>query len=151
MASQKSVIGELLAIKGRSQDGMLHPAEVVEWAGGHPKSALYSKFEWDDSRAGREWRLQQARQLIRIHVVSEDGTPKLVNLRIDRSKGGGYREVRDVMDSEELRTAMLSDCVSDLRRVQSRYAQINDMMKGIGRETDRLEKMIEQRKGKKAA
>jgi hypothetical protein len=145
----KSVVGELLAIKGKKE--MLHPAEVVEWAQVHPQSALYSKFEWDDTKAGREWRLQQARQLIRLHVVTEDGAPKMVNLRIDRSRGGGYRDLKDVMNDEDLRTAMLSDCVADLRRVQARYSLIKDMMKGLGRETEKLERLVEQRKGKKAA
>lgn len=147
----KSVTGELLALQSKSADGMLHPADVVTWAAAHPKSALHPKFEWDDSKAGHEWRLQQARSLIRLHVVTEDGTPKLVNLRVDRAKGGGYRSIKDVMNDEDLRTAMLSDCVSDLKRVQSRYSFIKNMMKGLDRETERLEKMLEQRKRKQAA
>ena len=146
----KSVIGELLSIKSKSGDNMLRPGDVVAWAGAHPKSALYSKFEWDDTKAGHEWRLQQARQLIRLHVVAEDGTPKLVNLRIDRPKGGGYRSLADVMNDEDLRTAMLSDCVADLKRVQARYSHIKDMIRGVERETHRLEKLVEQRKAKAA-
>jgi hypothetical protein len=147
----KSVTGELLAIQSRSKDSMLHPSEVVSWAAEHPKSALYPKFEWDDSRAGHEWRLQQARSLIRLHVVTEDGTPKLVNLRIDRSKGGGYREIKDVMNDEDLRTAMLADCVADIKRVQARYSFIKNMMRGLDRETEKLERLLEQRKKKNAA
>lgn len=54
----------------------LEPETVVSEAT-DPGSPLYTHFEWDDSTAAHEWRLQQARQLIRrykIIITEPDGT-----------------------------------------------------------------------------
>lgn len=48
----------------RRQDGLLDPNDVAE-AASDPKSALHHRFEWDDTRCGRLYRVEQARQLIR--------------------------------------------------------------------------------------
>lgn len=51
-----------------AKHGGLRPSKVVEAA--RPEtSPLHSEFEWDDSKAGREYRLEQARRLIRVAVT----------------------------------------------------------------------------------
>lgn len=59
--------------------GEIEPAAVVE-AARSKKSPLHDRFEWDDSVAGHQYRLQQARHLIKL-------------LRIDRPEKAETRTV----------------------------------------------------------
>ena len=123
-----TIKSELLLIKEASQDGMLHAETVVEWARDNTNSALHKALEWDDVRAAEEYRIAQVRQLIRIHVISEDGVPQLVSLTFDRTKGGGYREVSDVLKSRDLAEIMLADALGELERVRAKYERVKDLM-----------------------
>jgi hypothetical protein len=125
--ARDTVAAELAAIKGRSKDGMLHPAHVVEWAKSHKDSALHSQFDWNVRRAAREHWLWQARRLIQIVINDPGEAPKVVSLRYDRRRGGGYRDVDDVIESRELSSMMLADALADLERVKLRYAHIKEL------------------------
>lgn len=128
MEREVTIKSELLLIKEASQDGMLHAETVVEWARDNTNSALHKALEWDDVRAAEEYRIAQVRQLIRIHVISEDGVPQLVSLTFDRTKGGGYREVSDVLKSRDLAEIMLADALGELERVRAKYERVKDLM-----------------------
>lgn len=118
---------ELLAIQKASKDKMLHASNVVAWAKRNPKSALYRQFEWNNSKAATEFRLWQARRLVQIHVVMEDGTPQLVSLSFDRLGSGGYRSISDVVSSKELSEIMLRDALGELQRVQARFQKVREL------------------------
>jgi hypothetical protein len=119
-----SIKDELLAIKG--DEDFLVPLDAVEWAKDNPKSDLYAALEWNDSKAAHEYRLSQVRHLVRIHLVFEESNVRsFVSLSIDRSRdGGGYREVNDVLASEQLHEILLRDALNELDRVKRRYGQI---------------------------
>lgn len=58
-----------------------------------PKSALHQYFEWDDSKAAHEHRLDQARNIIKKVMITVDGAAeKLVHIPIIRVKKGSSRE-----------------------------------------------------------
>lgn len=118
---------ELEAIKG--EEPMLHAGDVVEWARERPSSALHGQFEWDDSKAAHEHRLEQARRLIRLHVVTEAGEPKLVSLTYDRARGGGYRDLSAVARSKDLSELLLRDALSELKRVRDKYKRVQALTK----------------------
>lgn len=120
----KKLKAELLAIQRASRDKMLHAEHVVSWAKKHPRSALHRQFEWNNSKAASEYRLWQARRLIAINVIADDGAPLLVSLSFDRINSGGYRDVRDVVSSRELSEIMLRDALADLQRVQEKYQRV---------------------------
>lgn len=113
--------------KLRSPDGMLHCEVIHDWANNQRDSAIGRVLEWDDSKAGREYRLIQIRQLIRIHTVTDTGAPTYLSLRIDRSNGGGYRQVKDVLRTPDLRERALADALADLKRVQSHYGHLAEL------------------------
>lgn len=123
----KRVQDELLQIQHTSRDGMLHATKVVSWARSHPRSALHSQFEWNNSKAAAEYRLWQARRLIQMNVIMADGTPKLVSLSFDRPRGGGYRDMQDVISDQRLSEIMLRDALADLQRIQSRYERVREL------------------------
>lgn len=121
------VKAELLAIQKASKDRMLHPAAVVGWAKRNRASALYRQFEWNNSKAANEYRIWQARRLIAINVVMDSGAPQIVSLSFDRTKGGGYRNVADVLSDRKLSEIMLQDALAELQRVQARFHRVREL------------------------
>lgn len=108
--------------------GLLKPADVVEFARDE-NTALHCLFDWDDTEAARQWRLDQARQVIRlaVTVIKQDQPPirALVSLTTDRKTGGGYRSLYDVLDSASLMEQLEADALAELRAVRRKYERIN--------------------------
>lgn len=148
----KKLKDELLSIQRASKDNMLHPQKVVAWARSHSRSALHRQFEWNNSRAATEYRLWQARRLIQVNVTLADGGPQLVSLSFDRPRGGGYRDVVDVVSDKTLSEIMLRDALAELQRVQLRYQRVQELTavwSAVKRIRERARK--QQRQLKKAA
>jgi hypothetical protein len=76
-------VGEVLA-GIREKHGMLETEMVLQEAS-KKRSKIHAAFEWDDGKAGHEFRLIQARKMIRsISVILEDGDePAYVHVKID--------------------------------------------------------------------
>jgi hypothetical protein len=152
--NMKTISEELTYIQELNR-GLLDPAKVVEYAE-NPKTLLHSKFEWDDSKCGIEYRLWQARQIIRLELVvikddnygkvhmfniksdkdeyGDEGkiTRKFVSLknnRISTSTTHGYRNIVDVLSDEELRKQLLEDAKNDMRIFRRKYDSLNALAK----------------------
>jgi len=110
--------------------GLLLPSAVVD-AARPASSPLHSKFEWDDTAAAEQYRLQQARQLIRITVNVIGGRAdeeKLwVSLKPDRTNGGGYRGIVSVMSDTNLRNQLLEDALEDAENFQQKYRHLSEL------------------------
>lgn len=125
------IVSELEAIRN-ANSGVLIPEKVVEFAA-DPNSALHSQFEWDDTEAAREYRLHQARNLIRVVVTMLPNTTKetraYVSLISDRSNksGGGYRTMVDVLSDEDRRRELLSMALADMRRWREKYGELKEL------------------------
>lgn len=122
---KESLQRELSALK--DSEGLLHAERVVTWAARHPNSALYNQFEWDNTVAAHQYRIWQARELI-VTVTYESGGPQMVSLSVDRVKGGGYREVSDVIKDRELSEIMLRDALAELDRIRIKYKQVKQLV-----------------------
>lgn len=66
------------AIRALEVEGRLTPQAVVD-AAKDPDSALHDRFEWDDSKAAAEFRLEQARELIRMVRVQIETDERVVS------------------------------------------------------------------------
>ena len=65
----KKVIDEILEVKKKKG---LTAKSVIEKAT-NKKSAMHKLFEWDNTKAGKAWRLQQARVLINeVKIIVEN-------------------------------------------------------------------------------
>lgn len=111
--------------------GILRPEAVVERAS-DPESALHEHFTWDDTKAAQEYRLWQARQIIRVSVVvlDEENEPvrTYVSLTTDRKNvGGGYRPIEVVLSDEEMREQMLADAFADLKMLREKYKRLKEL------------------------
>lgn len=128
----RAVRDALKAIQGKNADGLLVAEEVVA-AAKESSSPLHKCFEWDDSTAGHQWRLMQARHLIRVQVVyaddaEEKAVPRFVSLISDRDRPkGGYRQTGDVMNSEQLRQDLEATAKRDIDGVCRRYEVLKDL------------------------
>jgi hypothetical protein len=121
-----SIETELLKIKGTNE--FLVPEEAEAWARQHPRSDLHASLEWDNDKAGYQFRLWQIRRLIAVHIRTEGGVRTMLSLSIDRHReGGGYRSVVDILARRDLHEVLLSDSLSELDRIQIKYSQIKEL------------------------
>lgn len=127
-----NVISELQRIATLS-GGVLIPAKVVEEAESKT-SALHSQFCWDNDKAAHEYRLEQARYLIRTTVryieINGDKRPMrvFVSLTTDREKkGGGYRDVVAVLSDRGMRQQMLEDALAELGIFETKYSHLKEL------------------------
>ena len=154
-----TITGELRFIQSNN-NGTLQPADVVEYAK-DPETLLHNKFEWDDSDAAHQYRLWQARRVIRLELVivgNAAGTPgkvildrndinispgkstrAYISLSIDRTGEvkNGYRSIEDVVSDDELRQEMLKDARKDMNLFRRKY----DMLKELSAVFDAMDKV----------
>jgi len=142
----KSVSDELRLIQSMNS-GLLNPADVVEYAS-NKNTYLHSRFEWDDAKAGREYRLWQARQIISLEltvVEAPSSMPKkmtlefrpaaaepvraFVSLGEDRHKGGGYRSIEEVLSEPSLREQLLEEAKAEMIRFKVKYQRLIELDK----------------------
>ena len=127
---------ELEKIQGENEDGLLRAEDVVETAR-HPDNPLHTYFTWDDSAAADQWRLMQARQLIRKVIVTGPGDddtplPKYVSLRSDRMKpGGGYRSTNEVVNNKDLLAELEDTAKRDIDGVLQRYEVLKKLVERV--------------------
>jgi len=121
--------GELDALR-KKHGGMLSPAVIVKFAA-KPTTALHSRFTWDDSAAAHQYRLWQARQVLRVSVFVPEGskTPvrAYVSLRDDRNEEGGYRATVDVLSDAALREKMLDEALEELQVFERKYRLLSEL------------------------
>lgn len=132
-----SIRDELLSLE---RDGVLVAEEAVSWAADHPSSDLHKALEWDNKKAGHEYRLEQMRKLIRIHIVNDEGIRQVVSLSIDRTKeGGGYRPLDTVIATPSMRIVLLDDALKELDRLRAKYSMLSELAR-VWDETEKAKK-----------
>jgi hypothetical protein len=142
------VKSELKKISGK-YNGLLRPRDIVNFAR-NTKTALHKCFEWDNKKAGEEYRKEQARRLIRVYVVEykhPHRTAKpiraIVSLPMDRRKsGGGYRYLENVMSDKEFKAELLKSALDDLETFKQRYQTLRELA-GIFKAIDHVAEEIE--------
>lgn len=122
------VIIELKRI-AKEHGGILRPETVVEEA--RPKSSpLHKRFTWDNNKAAHEYRIWQARQLIRVVVEPIAGAKGrhevFVSLTSDR-KDSGYRVMTEVLSDAQMRRQMLEDALRELDIFQRKYSRLREL------------------------
>lgn len=135
MTLSERIRAEILALTDK--EGLVHADDMYQWARTHKNSALHTQFEWDVEQAAREHWREQARRLIKLHVVDMRGRPEMVSLSVDRTHGGGYRQVAHVLESRELSAVMLEDALRDLKNMQERYSLVAELV-SVWEEAERV-------------
>jgi hypothetical protein len=124
-----AVAQELELIRKRHR-GILRPVDVVAFAC-DPQTALHAEFEWDDGKAAEQYRLEQARQIIRcaVRVVGEDSPPirTYVSLYSDRRAGDSYRALADALSDPKLRKQLLTQALREAESWRLRYQRLAEL------------------------
>jgi hypothetical protein len=136
-------IGEALEAIRVENAGELHPADVVESAR-DGASPLHRYFQWDDAKAAREHRLDQARTLIRsIRVIDDEDRSKPAFLSIRADNGIAYRAIADVLSSGDLRERLLAQAQRDLDSWTARYRELKEIVELVLPAQQELRRRVE--------
>lgn len=116
-----------------SQHGEVRPSILIEAA--RPKtSPAHEGFEWDNRKAGNEYRLIQARNWIRrVHVVVEDRPEIMIHVPQIRVEGEeveneGYYKPVSVLVKDEYRAA-LDETLSRLNAAKASFEHLKHASK----------------------
>jgi hypothetical protein len=104
--SKRDAIAARLEKLAKLNGGRITPDAVVRDAK-DIKSPLHDQFTWDDAEAAQQWRLEQARQLIRsvrVEIQTQTRTVSTVRYVRDPSAGEqqGYVEVSKLRTERDL-------------------------------------------------
>lgn len=133
-------IGEALADISAKAGGHLTPAAVVD-AAKDRKSVLHRHFEWDDAVAANQFRLDQARSVIRaIHVENADASSGMARafVSIREKDGTSYRSMEDVLASSDLQSRLLAKAEADLIAWEHRYQSLEEVCNLVRAARERL-------------
>lgn len=124
---RKAMESELALLQ--TQNGGVLTAEAIVRQAEDPASALHTFFTWDDDLAASKWRLVEARQLITSIKMLQEGEQvrSLVSLNVDRTKGGGYRRLEDVLGKPDLRQHLLETALAELNAIQRKYNALQEL------------------------
>lgn len=116
----------------RRNGGILRVQDVVDYAR-DPATALHKCFEWDDRKGAEQYRLWQARELVRsvyVEITPGDTTQynAYVSMNDDRKKpGGGYRLLASVLSDKEQRRRLLVQALSEFDLWKQKYDSIKEL------------------------
>jgi hypothetical protein len=115
----------------------LEPADVVE-AAADEKNVLHDLFEWDNLKAGHEWRLQQARfllQSLKVTITHYDGK----TITLDRatavlpakngSGGKKYVMMERAMRDADSRNYLLRVALLEAIAFRNKYKELSELTK----------------------
>lgn len=131
----------------------LTASNVVDEAKGED-NPLHDEFEWDDKKAGRKWREQQARVLIVTVDVEKVGDQRVSNyLNVNVSKESDeenkreYKTQVEVAENESWREQILRQAVSRIKHWQTKYKHLEELSP-IFRGIDEVEEKLDKKKKK---
>lgn len=124
-------IGKHLDELREQYKGELTPKDVVDDARSH-NSPLHSFFEWSDTKAAEQFRLQQARGLIRavVAVVVSAGVPAQrvqAFVHVPESGAPHYRSVDHAMSQERTREMVLRQAFKEFQAWRKRWEHLDEL------------------------
>lgn len=123
-------VGEHLEMLRQQFKGELTPKDVLDDAR-HDNSPLHSFFEWNDGDAAEQYRLQQARGLIRsvvaIYVSEEQPAVRMkAYVHINEPSAPHYREAGHAMSQKKTRQMVLQRAWRELQEWKRRYKDLKE-------------------------
>lgn len=125
------IVGEHLEMLRGKSGGVITPALVVDDAR-NPNSPLHRFFEWDDSAAAEQYRLQQARGVIQAVVVryreTDNAPAKTIRafVSVKTDEGPRYAGIVEVMNDQQQRAALIRKAWNELQGFRKKYADLTE-------------------------
>ncbi|TQI72897.1 hypothetical protein FHT98_0617 [Bosea sp. AK1] len=125
-----TLVGQHMELLRQQQKGELTPEDVLSDARNH-NSPLHSFFEWDDSAAAHQHRLNQARGLIRavVAVYVREDQPAVrarAYVHIPEGETSHYRESGHAMSMAKTRKLVLQRAWRELQAWRERYRDLKE-------------------------
>jgi hypothetical protein len=138
---KKAAMAELNALV-KANGGRITPEALVQ-AASNKKSALHDFFEWDDATAAHQYRLEQARRMIRscriVEIVHKEKleVPYLIRDPQADSSEQGYIETGRVATEEDLARDSI---LSEITKARGNLVRVSSLSKyfDLGNEIDDL-------------
>lgn len=139
-------VGKHLEKLRQKAKGELTPKDVVDDARSK-QSPLHSFFEWSDTAAAEQYRLSQARGLIRAVVAiyrSPDQPARKVRAYVHMKESGrSYRDTAEVLSTTKTRAAVLQQAWAEFLSWRRRYQDLSEFAT-VFAEADRVAATITQ-------
>lgn len=140
-----SEVGGHLELLRQQSKGELTPEDVLNDAR-NPNSPLHSYFEWDDSAAAEQHRLNQARGLIRAVVAvyvheEKPATRTKAFVHINEPGAPHYRSADHAMSQTKTRQMVLQRAWRELQQWRQRYKDLSEFADLIA-VVDEIEKKL---------
>lgn len=132
--AEAAAYGKRLDWLASNNSGSITAKEVLADAE-KKESPLHAYFEWDDSKAAIEYRLYQARNLLRsieVVVTRSDGTEMQVRQyysiteQTEEGQTQSYYMLGVVLNNAEKRAAVIADAYREVVNWQLRYEQYQE-------------------------
>lgn len=145
-------IGDALEQICKANGGELTPVKVLD-AARDPRHLLHRFFEWDDKVAAEAYRLDQARAVIRLIRIEDEGTGETPRafLSVSTDQGKSYRRFSDVRNSDDLREAVLAQAQRDLEAFELRYRTMKEVLEFVAQAKAAIQSRRRKAKGETRA
>jgi len=125
MSRSKLSPEQIAYLKTLAGDGSLTPSDLVD-AASDPENPFHNSFEWDDGKAGLEYRIWQARQIIKSYRITVRIKSRTVVMKAfvhDPNAGNeqGYVHVENISHRP---TDVRAAITTRLRRIRSELEDI---------------------------
>lgn len=140
-------IGQQVEQIQRERGGNFEAVDLVNEA--RPKnSVLHDVFEWDDTEAAEQYRIQQARHLLSVLVVEtelpdHEKVTHRVFVSITERGETGYSSLAHVMTDEALRRQFLTKLLNQLNAWQEQCKQYQDLAELMTPIKEKVEQELE--------
>lgn len=137
LSSERAQVAGKELVRIQKEHGCVRPELVVDES--RPDTApLHEEFTWDDSVAGENWRLEEARRIIRsVRIISPDMPPAeqpviraFLNVTAtDTEKdfeGQAYLSYPKIRKSPDYRQQVLNQAMNELNQWKQRYQDYKD-------------------------
>jgi len=129
-----NIIGEEIQRMVVEHDNKLEPEVVVSEASS-PLHPMHNLFEWDDTVAAEQHRLQQARTLLRsiiVTIIRPKHANVVTNLVVSTEKSGPrdrcYSTTEYALNDPELRAQVLGQALRELAAFKRKYAELSELV-----------------------
>ena len=131
----------ILSLMKKKKASIVKPEELVKDAK-QKNTPYHGYFQWDNTKAGAEYRKEQARDLLRniveVEIVSDKKQDRQVEVRsfhvVSENNERGYSPLEHVLSSKDLTNQVLERALKEAKSWSARYkiySELADIRKKI--------------------
>lgn len=127
LVGDAQAVGEHLEALREKNGGRLTPDLILKDAG-KMRSPIHMYFEWVDTVAAHEHRLNQARYLVRriiVRIEENSDTPTVrAFVKVEDDGGGFYTSIQAALSNEDMHKQVLTRALKEAKDWQRRYKDL---------------------------